>query len=152
MGTRRSEWGDFHLELGQKGYNFTEKEKCPEKCKPPGNIWGQEVWHLWQQPWRLLWGQPTSSPTFPYSSTPLLNIFAEGVTSLCLKIFHRSREQNSGSLRPVGSPCSPRDSQESSPIPQFKSINFSVLSSLYSPTLIYNDVLGLKANQQQSQA
>ena len=35
----------------------------------------------------------------------------------------------------VGSPCSPRDSQESSPTPQFKSINFSVLSFLYSPTL-----------------
>ena len=30
----------------------------------------------------------------------------------------------------VGSPCSPRDAQESSPIPQFKSINFSVLSFL----------------------
>ena len=35
----------------------------------------------------------------------------------------------------VGSPCSPRDSQESSPTPQFKSINSSVLSSLHGPTL-----------------
>ena len=35
----------------------------------------------------------------------------------------------------VGSPCSPRDSQESSPIPYFKSISSSVLSFLYSPTL-----------------
>ena len=35
----------------------------------------------------------------------------------------------------VGSPCSPRDSQESSPTPQFKSINFLVLSFLHSPTL-----------------
>ena len=34
-----------------------------------------------------------------------------------------------------GSPCSPRDSQESSPTPQFKSINSSALSFLYSPTL-----------------
>ena len=32
-------------------------------------------------------------------------------------------------------PCSPRDSQESSPTPQFKSINSSVLSFLYSQTL-----------------
>ena len=32
----------------------------------------------------------------------------------------------------VGSPCSPRDSQESSPTPQFKSINFSALSFLVS--------------------
>ena len=31
--------------------------------------------------------------------------------------------------------CSPRDSQESSPRPQFKSIDCLVLSSLYSPTL-----------------
>ena len=35
----------------------------------------------------------------------------------------------------VGSPCSPRDSQESSPTPQFKSIKSSALSFLHSPTL-----------------
>ena len=35
----------------------------------------------------------------------------------------------------VGSPCSPRDSQESSPTPQFKNINSSALSFLHSPTL-----------------
>ena len=34
----------------------------------------------------------------------------------------------------IGSPCSPRDSQASSP-PQFKSISSLVLSFLYSPTL-----------------
>ena len=39
------------------------------------------------------------------------------------------------SFRMQGSPCSPRDSQESSPTPQFKSINSLVLSFLYSPTL-----------------
>ena len=33
----------------------------------------------------------------------------------------------------VGSPCSPRDSQESSPTPQFKSINSSALSLLLFP-------------------
>ena len=36
----------------------------------------------------------------------------------------------------VGSPCSPRESQESSPTPQFKSINSSALNLLHSPTLI----------------
>ena len=36
----------------------------------------------------------------------------------------------------VGSLCSPRDSQASSTTPQLKSINFSVLSFLHSPTLI----------------
>ena len=35
----------------------------------------------------------------------------------------------------VGSPCTPRDSQESSPTPLFKSIYSSALSFLYSPTL-----------------
>ena len=35
----------------------------------------------------------------------------------------------------VGSPCSPRDSQESSPTPQFKSINSSAFSLLHSPAL-----------------
>ena len=35
----------------------------------------------------------------------------------------------------VGSPCSPRDSQESSPTPQFTTINSSALSFLHSPTL-----------------
>ena len=35
----------------------------------------------------------------------------------------------------IGSPWSPRDSQESSPTPKFKSVNSSALSFLYSPTL-----------------
>ena len=35
----------------------------------------------------------------------------------------------------VGSPCSPTDSQESSPTPQFKSISSSAPSFPYSPTL-----------------
>ena len=35
----------------------------------------------------------------------------------------------------VGFPCSPRDSQGSSPTLQFKNINSSALSFLYSPTL-----------------
>ena len=36
----------------------------------------------------------------------------------------------------VGSPCSPRDSQESSPTPQFRSTNSSVFSFLHGPILI----------------
>ena len=38
-------------------------------------------------------------------------------------------------MDPLGSPCCPRDSHESSSTPQFKSINYSALSFLYSPTL-----------------
>ena len=40
-----------------------------------------------------------------------------------------------------GSPCGPRDSQESSPTPQFKSIYSSPLSFLYSPTHIHTWLL-----------
>ena len=36
----------------------------------------------------------------------------------------------------VWSPCSPRDSQDSSPTPQFKNINSLTLSLLYGPTLV----------------
>ena len=44
--------------------------------------------------------------------------------------------RDSSSLRwASGSPCSPRYSQESSPTPQFKSINSLALSFLHSPTL-----------------
>ena len=39
------------------------------------------------------------------------------------------------SLLQHGSPCSPKDSQESSPTPQFRSISSLVLSFLHSPTL-----------------
>ena len=48
-----------------------------------------------------------------------------------------SSKENSGLVWVglVGSSYSPRDSQESSPTPQFKSINSSVFSFLYSPTL-----------------
>ena len=40
-----------------------------------------------------------------------------------------------GSKELIGSPCSPRDCQESYPTPQFKNINSLALSFLYSPTL-----------------
>ena len=40
----------------------------------------------------------------------------------------------------VGYPCSPGDSQESSPTPQFKSINSLALSFLYSPTLTIESI------------
>ena len=37
----------------------------------------------------------------------------------------------------IWSPCSPRDSQESSPTPQFESISFSQLRLLYGPALTF---------------
>ena len=66
----------------------------------------------------------------PYSSR-LQSFPASGAKVLEFQLQHHSFKRNpmaellqSGL---VGSPCSPRDSQESSPTPQFKSINSSVL-------------------------
>ena len=75
----------------------------------------------------------SSCPQFlPASgSFPMSQLFAWGGQS--------TRVSASASVLPMNtqdwSLCSPRDSQESSPTPQFKSINFSVLSFLLSPTL-----------------
>ena len=80
--------------------------------------------------------------SFPASgSFPMSQLFAWGSQSIVVS--------SSASVLPVStqdwaplrwkgwivSPWSPRDSQESSPTPQFKSINFSALSFLHSPNL-----------------
>ena len=49
--------------------------------------------------------------------------------------FHRNPRADLLQNGLVGSPCSPRDSQESSPTPQIKSISSSALSFLHNPTL-----------------
>ena len=49
--------------------------------------------------------------------------------------FQRNRRANLLQNGLVGTPCSPRDSQESSPTSQFKRINSLALSFLTSPTL-----------------
>ena len=54
----------------------------------------------------------------------------------CCSPWGRKESDTTGHLNwTVGSSCSPRDSQESSPTPQFKSISSSVLSFLHSPIL-----------------
>ena len=96
------------------------------------------------------WCHPTiSSSIIPFSSCPqsfaasgsfpMSQLFASGGQSIealasasVLPRIFRTDLLYDGL---VGSPCSPRDSQESSPTPQFKSINSYALSFLYSPTL-----------------
>ena len=78
--------------------------------------------------------QPLPAPR----SFPVSQLFAWGGQSIGVSASASVLPMNTQDWSPlglVGSPCSPRDSQESSPTPQFKSINFSVLSFLYSPTL-----------------
>ena len=78
--------------------------------------------------------------SFPASeSFPVSQLFPLGGQSI--------RASASASVLPVniqvwfplgwlgGSPCSPRDSQESCPTPQFKTINSSLITILYGPTV-----------------
>ena len=91
------------------------------------------------------WCHPAiSSSVIPFSSCPQslpASVFSRESTlhmrwtkywSFSFSIIPRADLLQNGL---VGSPCSPRDSQESSPTPQFKSINSSALSLLHSPTL-----------------
>ena len=91
---------------------------------------------------------PLSSPSLPvpnpsqhHSLFQWVNSLHEVAKVLKFQLQHHSFQKNSRAdlLQNglVGSPCSPRDSQESSPTPQFKSINSSVLSFLHSPTLTF---------------
>ena len=70
-----------------------------------------------------------------FSNESVLHIRMAKVLELQLQ--HQSFNEYSGliSFRMIGSPCSPRDSQEYSPAPQFESINSSVLSFLHCLTL-----------------
>ena len=75
-----------------------------------------------------------ASESFPMSQLFAWGGQSTGVSASALFLPKKSRAdllQNGL----VGSPCSPRDSQESSPTPQFKCINSSVLSLLQTSTL-----------------
>ena len=81
---------------------------------------------------------PAHNPSQHQSLSPWVNFSHEVAKVLEFQIQHQPfqwtpRADLQNGL--VGSPCSPRDSQESSPTPQFKSINSSALSFLHSSTL-----------------
>ena len=77
---------------------------------------------------------------FPASgSFPISQFFASGGQSIGVSASASILPVNIQDWFPLGltgwSPCCPRDSQESSPTPQFKNINSLALSFLYSPIL-----------------
>ena len=89
---------------------------------------------------------PPSSPSPPAPNPSQHQSLFQWVNSLheVAKVLEFQLQHNSFQRNPradllqnglVGSACSPGDSQESSPTPQFKSINSSVFSFLHSPTL-----------------
>ena len=62
--------------------------------------------------------------------------FTSGGQRLEFQLQHQSSNEHPGPISfRMESPCSPRDSQGSSPTPQFKNINSSMFSVLYGPTL-----------------
>ena len=80
------------------------------------------------------------SQSLPASGTfPMSQLFAWGGQSTRVSASASVLPMNTQDWSPLGwtgwSPCSPRDSQESSPTLQFKSINSLALSFLHSPTL-----------------
>ena len=78
----------------------------------------------------------TASESFPKSQLFTWGGQSTGVSAI--ESFLPKKSQGwSPSEGLAGSPCNPRDSKESSPAPQFKCINSSVLSFLHSPTLIH---------------
>ena len=84
---------------------------------------------------------PWCHPTISSSVVPCPQSFAaSGGQSIGVSASTSVLSMNTQDWSPLGctgwiSPCTPRDSQESSPTPQFKSINYSALSFLHSPTL-----------------
>ena len=97
------------------------------------------------------WCHPTISSSFvPFfsclqslpasGSFPVSQFFASGVQSIGASASGSVLPMNTQHWFPldglVGSPSCPRDSQESSPVPQFESINSSALCLLYGPALI----------------
>ena len=120
----------------------------PMNCSTPGLPVHHQLPEFTQT--HVQWCHPAiSSSVVPFSSCPqslpaseffpMSQLFSWGGQSTGVSALASFLPKNTQDWSPLewtgGSPCSPRDSQESSPTPQFKSINSSALSFLYSPTL-----------------
>ena len=144
-------------EIVIKGNSFSQSVQslsCPAlwdpmNCSTPGLTVQHQLPEFTQT--HVHWLSDAIQPSRPLSSlSPLTFNFFPASRSFPMSQFSASGGQSIGisastSVLPmntqdwsplgglVGSPCSPRDSQESSPTPQFKSINSSALSFLHSP-------------------
>ena len=122
----------------------------PMDCSTPGLPVHHQLQEFTQT--YLHWVGYAIQPSHPLSSPspPALNLSQHQVFFQMSQLFASGGQSTgvsaSASVLPifrtyflqnglVGSPGSPRDSQESSPTPQFQSINSLALSFLYSPTL-----------------
>ena len=112
---------------------------CPSLT--PGACWKSHLSGWWCHPTIASSVIPFSSclQSFPASGSFLMSqLFTSGDQSIGASASASVFPVNIQDWFPLGliwPPCSPRDSRESSPALQFKSINFSVLSLLHRPTL-----------------
>ena len=142
--------------LESLGFQFSSvAQSCPTLCDPmnrstPGLPVHHQLPEFTQT--HVHWvsnaiqpSHPLSSPSSPAPNPSQLQSLFQWVNSLheVAKVLEVQLQHHSFQRNPradllqnglVGS-CSPRDSQESSPTPQFKSISSSALSLLHSPTL-----------------
>ena len=149
--------GMFFYNLAHHNIQFSSvAQSCPALCDPMNrNMPGLPVHHqlpeftqthIHRVSDAIQPSHPLSSPSPPVPNPSQHQSLFQWVNSshevakvLEFQLQHHSLQRNpradllQNGL--VGSPCSPRDSQESSPTPQFKSINSSALSFLHSPTL-----------------
>ena len=133
----------------------TVAQSCPTLCDPmnrsmPGLPVHHQLLEITQT--QVHWvgdaiqpSHPLSSPSPPapnpsqHQSLPMSQLFAWGGQSTGVSASASVPPMNTQDWSPLGwtgwISLSPRDSQESSPTPQFKSINSSALSFLHSPAL-----------------
>ena len=144
-----SSWNSTVNNLSMKLQFSSVAQSCSTLCNPmdcstpgfPGACWNSCPLSRWCHP-------TISPPVVPFShlqsfpasgSFQMSQFFASDGQILEFQLQHQSfqwifrTDLLSDGL--VGSPSSPRDSQESSSTPQFKIINSSALSFLYGPTL-----------------
>uniref|UniRef100_A0A452F9J8 MANSC domain-containing protein n=1 Tax=Capra hircus TaxID=9925 RepID=A0A452F9J8_CAPHI len=124
----------FALHRGYSSYSLSRALRASRKDEPPLSKAGQDVvLHLPTDGVILDGRESTDDHAIVQYEWTLL----QGDPTVDMKVIHVVIVKKTNvSNRLVGSPCSPRASQESSPTPQFKSINSSALSFLHSPTLI----------------
>ena len=138
-------------------YQFSSvTQSCPTLCDPMNcSVPGLPVHHQLPESTQthVRWVSDAIQPSHPLSSPspPALNLsqhqgLFQWVNSwhqvakvLEFQLQHQSFQWTPRTGSPLGwtgwISCSPRDSEESSPTPQFKSINSSAQSFLHSPTL-----------------
>ena len=103
----------------------------PDSC--PSSQWCHPAISFSVVPFSSCTQSLPASESFPMSQLFSWHGQSTGVSALAS--FLPKKFQDWSSNGQVGSPSSPRDSQESSPRPQFKSISSSVLNLLHTSTL-----------------